>query len=111
MVNYGQKLEWQVPIENVDYYPEIAGVKISNIPIIAVFSVVPLWFNQFGLSVLTLFGLIFFYYHAGRREDEGKPIFINAAVIRISKVIPDSIRTILIPSLAHIKPYKKMFRR
>ena len=69
MVNYGQKKEFLVLVENVDFYPEIAGVKISNFPIIAALSIVPLWFSHFGLSVITLFSLIIFFYRSGRLED------------------------------------------
>ena len=111
MVDYGQNESYQLSIENVDYYPEIAGVKVSNFPIIAVFSIVPLWFDQFLLSVVTLLTLITFYYRAGRREDEGKPLFLNATVIRISKLIPGKIRALLLPSFAHIKTHRQEFRR
>ncbi len=111
MVNYGQNKEFQIAIENVDFYPEIAGVKVSNFPIIAAFSIVPLWFNQFGLSIVTLFSLIAFYYRAGRLEDEGKPIFLNATIVRASKALPHRLRTVLLPSFAHIRTHKNQFRR
>ncbi len=111
MVNYGQKEEFQIVIENVDYYPEIAGVKVSNFPIIAAFSIVPLWFNHFGFSIIILFSLIVFYYRAGRLEDEGKPIFLNATLVKASKVIPFRLRSMLLPSFAHIKTHKNTFRR
>ena len=111
MVNYGQNREFQIPIENVDYYPEIAGVKVSNFPIIAAFSIAPLWFDQFGLSVFILFSLIAFYYRAGRLEDEGNPIFLNAKVVKASKALPHRMRLLLLPSFANIKTPKAQFRR
>lgn len=111
MVNYGKDPKFHVAIENVDYYPEIAGVKVSSFPVIAVFSIVPLWFNQFGISVITLFSLITFYYRAGRKEDEGMPLFLNSTLIRISKMIPTKVKIIFLPSLAYIKAHEKQFRR
>jgi hypothetical protein len=111
MVNYGQNKEYQVFIESVDYYPEIAGVKVSNFPVIAVFSIVPLWFDRFGLSVITLFALIGLFYRAGRLEDEGNPMFLNATLIRLSKRVPLRLRIQLLPSFAHIKTHIEKFRR
>lgn len=111
MVNYGQNKEYHVLIESVDYYPEIAGVKVSNFPVIAVFSIVPLWFNQFGLSVVILFILIGFFYRAGRLEDEGNPIFLNATLVKLSKLLPLKLRTQLLPSFAHIKTHIEKLRR
>ena len=98
-------------IENVDYYPEIAGVKVSNFPIIAAVSIVPLWFNHFGLSVIMLFSLIAFYYRAGRLEDEGNPIFLNARIVKASKRIPHAARAMLLPSFAHIRSHVNTLRR
>lgn len=111
MVNYGQKEKYRVNIENVDYYPEIAGIKVSNFPVIAVFSILPLWFDKFILSVIFLIALIVFYYRAGRREDEGKPVFLHAGLIKASKLIPESLRVLLLPSFAHIKPHLGAHRR
>ena len=111
MVNYGQNKEFQITVENVDYYPEIAGVKISNLPIIAALSIVPLWFNHFGLAVFTLFGLIGFFYRAGRLEDEGRPIFLNASIVKASKILPGTARNMLLPAFTHIRTHKSRFRR
>ena len=111
MVDYGQDKKYQVHIERVDYYPEIAGVKISNFPTVFVLSVLPLWFNQMVLAVGVLLSLIFFFYVAGRREDEGRPIFLNANFIRVLGFVPKTIRVFLMPSLASIKVHQKSFRR
>ena len=111
MVDYGQDKKYQVHIERVDYYPEIAGVKITNFPVVFVMSVVPLWFNQMFLAVAVLIGLVCFFYVAGRREDEGRPIFLNASIIRLLSFVPKPAKQFLTPSLASIKAHEKTFRR
>ncbi len=111
MVEYGQDKKYLVHIERVDYFPEIAGVKISNFPIIFVLSVVPLWFDQMFLSLGVLFSLIAFFYSAGRREDEGQPVFLNAKFLTTVARVPQPIRAYALPSLAYIKVHKSKFRR
>lgn len=111
MVEYGQEKKYLTHIERVDYFPEIAGVKISNFPIIFVLSIVPLWFDQMIVSLGVLFFLIAFFYHAGRREDEGRPIFLNAKLLMMVSKLPRPVRSYLTPSLSVIKVHKQFFRR
>jgi hypothetical protein len=111
MVDYGQDKKYQVHVEKVDYYPELAGIKITNFPMIFVFSILPLWFNWLSLSLVVLFSLLFLFYTAARREDEGRPIFLHAKVIAILALTPIFLKKFLAPSLAHIKTHEKKFRR
>lgn len=111
MVDYGQDKKYHVHVERVDYYPELAGIKINNFPLIFVLSVIPLWFNLLPLSILFLFFLLYVFYTAARREDEGRPIFLNAKMVVFLSLIPHFLKKFMAPSLAYIKPHEKNFRR
>ena len=111
MVNYGYDKKYHVQIENVDFYPELAGIKIANLPFIVAFAIIPLWFNHLLLSITLLFTMIGFFYYAARREDEGRPVLLNSQLIALVAKIPAPLRGYILPSLAPIKPCVEKLRR
>lgn len=111
MIDYGRTKEFVFHIEHVDYYPELSGIKISNIPTIVICSIIPLWFQSLPISVLILISLSYFFYVAGRKEDEGNPVTINHKLIKIISYLPRVIRDGAIPSVASIKPFNSHYRR
>ncbi len=111
MVNYGSDEKYQVKIQNVDFYPELAGIKISNFPVIVACSIIPLWFDALLVAVVTLFSLFGLFYHAARREDEGRPLLLNSRIISLITRLPRPFRQALLPTLASIKPSIVKLRR
>lgn len=111
MVDYGQNKEFIQKIENVDHYPDIAGIKLSAIPPILAFSLIPLWVGYLGISALLLVLLFSFSYWAAKKEDEGRPVILNACLVRVKHSLPIAVRKILVPTIAAIVPHQSIYRR
>lgn len=111
MVDYGQKKEFIQKVENVDYYPDIAGIKLSAIPPILAFSLMPLWAGYPAISTLLLVCLFCFAYWTSKKEDEGRPVILKAVVIHAKQKLPASVQKMLVPTIAAIVPHQKIYRR
>ena len=111
MVDYGQNKDFIQKIENVDYYPDLAGIKLSAIPPILAFSLLPLWFNQLILSTFLLVVLFGLAYWAAGREDEGRPVILQAGIVRAKHRLPIPARKVLAPAIAAIVPHQPVYRR
>ncbi|MCB9229700.1 MAG: hypothetical protein H6618_08825 [Deltaproteobacteria bacterium] len=111
MVDYGQKKEFIQKIENVDHYPDIAGIKLSAIPPILAFSLIPLWIGYLGISTVLLIVLFGFAYWAAKKEDEGRPVILNAHLVRAKQKLPIAAQKFLVPSIAAIIPHQSNYRR
>ena len=111
MVDYGQNKDFIKRVENVDYYPDLAGIKLSSIPPILAFSLLPLWFNQLVLSMTLLVGLFGLAYWAAKREDEGRPVILQAGFVRVKHKLPAPARQLLAPTIAAVIPHQPIYRR
>lgn len=111
MVNYGRDQKLMLKIANVDYEAEIVGIKIAQFPAILSASCIPLLFNFMSLAVVLLVSLIILCLWASRKETEGRPVTINAKLIKMLSFLPLFIRSGLVPSVAYVIAHQEKYRR
>ena len=111
MVDYGQNKDFIKSIENVDQYPDIAGIKLHSILPILSLAHAPLFLGYLGFSVSLLIILFCFCYWAGKKEDQGQPITLQSQIIELKQRLPRQVRKAFLPRIAGIMPHQKVYRR
>ena len=110
MVDYGQNIEFIKKIENVDQYPDIAGIKLYFILPVLSLAHAPLFLGYVGLSVLTLISLFGFCYWAGKKEDEGQPVTLRSQIVQAKQRLHPNVRKSFLPRIAAIVPHQEIYR-